>query len=53
MTYVNRVLAFMFATEEGFTKLMALPKAGLGLFLGTGEFFCKPLLKHMFKLLSC
>ena len=27
VTYVNRVLAFMFATDESFEKLMALPKA--------------------------
>ncbi|CAL1165833.1 unnamed protein product [Cladocopium goreaui] len=26
VTYVNRVLAFMFATDESFEKLMALPK---------------------------
>ena len=26
ITYVNRVLAFMFATDESFVKLMALPK---------------------------
>lgn len=26
ITYVNRVLAFMFATDDSFEKLMQLPK---------------------------
>ena len=34
ITYVNRILAFIFATDESFTKLMELPKTPFRMWCG-------------------